>query len=264
MSDTQPALEPAPPGDATTSPAAEYLLAAPGLGARDCHAVTRTAAAQALSDRAIVPGRAAPPCGGPLARVLLQPVRFAHATAPAWARLCPTCTWHVATHSASRAAVPDRDLLEAELAAWGPPAATAAALRRELGVDADLPARICRAIITRSLTGYAEEITDPRIVALLGTVTAHRPELLVPEECGEDPSWCGHRPAELPDSADWTCEFPAAQAACGGCSVIAGPWAGEWEGDFDIAVGAPCGVLRAVADRYNVPRAQPATSGKEA
>lgn len=264
MTGADPGLWPDPPTSPPPAAAAEYLIAAPGLGSRDYHAVTRDDAAQALSDRALVPGRAAPVCGGPLARVLLQPVPFDRATAPLGARLCPTCSWHVAGAAANRTSTPDRDLLEAELAAWAPQASTAAALRRELGADTDLHARICRAIITGSLAGVTEDIDHPRIVGLLGTVTAHRPVLLVPDDCAEDPGYCRHRPAGLPVDDVWTCDFPDGAAACSACSVIAGPWAGEWEDDFDIGVPAPCSVLHAVAEHYDVPfAAQSPTPGKE-
>ena len=40
--------------------------------------------------------------------------------------------------------------------------------------------------------------------------------------------------------------LPDAAVACGACSLQAGGWAGEWEGQFTLTVPAPCRVLLAL------------------
>jgi hypothetical protein len=202
-------------------------------------------------------GYAMPLCGGPLVRIPSIPIPFAHDAAPPWAKLCPTCCWTAATATATATAD-----LDVEIRAWELSGPTGSALARVLGGAIDLHARVCRAIITDALTGTAqdpEDIDHPRTIQLLAAATVHRPILLVPEGCAEEPDVCDHRPPALPADDDWSCDFPDAHAACGACSLVAGSWAGEWEGQIDISVDAPCSVLRALAARFDVPIEDPQT-----
>jgi len=80
--------------------------------------------------------------------------------------------------------------------------------------------------------------------------------LLVPEDCAEGS--CDHGVYE-DDHGDkdevWTCPYPDATVGCAACSVQAGSWAGEWEGQYaeECTVAAPCDVLRALARHCHVP-----------
>jgi hypothetical protein len=138
--------------------------------------------------------------------------------------LCAHCTWTVALADGTE---------EQELAAIRPTPAEATVWGRLLP-DPHLLDSTCRTILAARAeeAGYDED--HPRWAQLLGHVTAHRPEVLTTEDCAE--RCCDH-----PDEA--ACYADDVTLACPTCSVKAGPWAGEWEGQAEIVVPAPCSVL---------------------
>lgn len=152
--------------------------------------------------------------------------RFAH-------RLCPHCAWTVALA---------QDTTEAELAAVTPSGAELAALRRLLPDPMIVP-RICERILADRRAERDYDAGSPRWVQLLGHVTAHRPVLLLAEDCAEGA--CDHH-----DKASGC--YAQAAVACPACSVQAGSWAGEWEGQYECVVPAPCAVLPAMADHVGL------------
>jgi hypothetical protein len=83
---------------------------------------------------------------------------------------------------------------------------------------------------------------------LLAHAARHRPTVIVCEECGESPS-----AAEVHGEGVAVC--PQAQLVCGECTFTAGRWAGEWEGmtTGECVVPAPCSVLVALAQHYEIP-----------
>ena len=151
---------------------------------------------------------------------------------------CPTCGWAVALAT---------DTVPAELAAITPDPAALPALTRVLDQPL-IAARLCQAI----LAGADYDRDHPHITDLLGHATAHAPTLIVPEACAEDT--CDHRPADQWDNPTWQCPSPDAAAACPTCSVRAGSWAGEWEGQYstECTVPAPCSVLTTLAGHYGI------------
>lgn len=145
--------------------------------------------------------------------------------------LCPVCAWSVALELGTT---------KAEIGHLTPNAADLAALRRAMP-DPLMWVRILEHLLDPD--GLEEVEHDP-LAHLLAHVTAHRPVLLLQDDCVAD--GCEH---ENPD--DCYGETPA--VACLECSVLAGPWAGEWEGQVVITVPAPCAVLPAVAAHYDIP-----------
>jgi hypothetical protein len=83
---------------------------------------------------------------------------------------------------------------------------------------------------------------------LLAHAARHRPTVIVCEECGESPS-----AAEVHGEGVAVC--PQAELVCGECTFTAGRWAGEWEGmtTGECVVPAPCSVLVALAQHYEIP-----------
>lgn len=147
--------------------------------------------------------------------------------------VCPHCAWHVAIDTLSVAE---------ELAALRPTDSSARASFTAAGVELDLVATVCAAVIAA-----AEAVDDehglyhPRTVDLLAHVTAHGPVLLVGEGCSEGD--CDHEDGPCP--ADVSCEA---------CSLVAGSWAGEWAGQYDevCTVPGPCQVFRLIAEHHGV------------
>ncbi|GAA1983026.1 hypothetical protein [Amycolatopsis minnesotensis] len=149
---------------------------------------------------------------------------------------CPACGWLVALA---------QDTAAAELALLRPTAADLAVLSRLLPAE-PLPAhRICAAI----LADPAYDPDHPHLAQLLGHVTAHTPRVLLPEDCAD--GGCDHDRA---DDEAGHCSYPDASLGCAVCSVRAGSWAGEYEGQFasECTVPAPCEVLRTAAAHYDV------------
>ncbi|MGD9526426.1 MAG: hypothetical protein AB7I38_11700 [Dehalococcoidia bacterium] len=89
--------------------------------------------------------------------------------------------------------------------------------------------------------GY--EVDHPRTVQLLAAITAHASAPLVDVDCAE--RGCEHGDDECPITG-WGCDA---------CSLVAGGWAGEWEGTYlpESVVEAPCSVLTTLARHYDVP-----------
>lgn len=147
-------------------------------------------------------------------------------------QLCAHCAWTVALALGTA---------EQELAAVAPspPEELAWGL---LLPDRDLLVRTCRAILVARQAERECDADHPSWAQLLGHVTAHRPEILVPEDCSEGD--CEH------DGDLAACYAASTVIACPVCSVRAGTWAGEWEGQYEITVPAPCSVLTAVAAAF--------------
>lgn len=145
-------------------------------------------------------------------------------------RVCPECEWEVAVEAGTTAAVikamrftgPDRD-----------------AAAKALG-DPDLACRLYEAILATDR--YDQD--HPHVQDLLVHATRHGPVLLMSEECCDGD--CEHEgPAECREDS-WF--------GCGACSVVAGSWAGEWEGQFatECTVAAPCSAFTALLTHYGI------------
>jgi hypothetical protein len=97
--------------------------------------------------------------------------------------------------------------------------------------------RLCAAILADSDC----DPDYPLVIQLLGHATAHAPQTLMAEDCAEDS--CDHDRGTCPS---WL--------GCATCSVVAGTWAGEREGQHAVecSITAPCQVLQTLATHYNV------------
>lgn len=144
--------------------------------------------------------------------------------------LCPLCRWHVAIATSTTAA---------ELAVLTPSDAEQVAMGRVMQ-DPLIFVRTVEQILEKG----RENDTDIEAWSqILGHVTAHRPVLLLAEECCEDA--CDHDTVQ-------DCYGEKPTVACEACSFRAGWWAGEREGWFSIPVAAPCCALTAVAAHHKV------------
>jgi hypothetical protein len=162
-----------------------------------------------------------------LAKCELQP--YDPLTVPVSHDPCPACRWTVAARTGT---------LDAALAELKNPLANevAAAILNEacrdrLDDDGDSP------------------LDDPQMLHLLAAVSRHAPVLLLSEACAEGD--CGH--------GEFLC---GERYACRACSLQAGSWAGEWEGQYleECTILAPCAPLLALAAHYGV---APGGSGPE-
>lgn len=150
------------------------------------HAVDRSAAGAAVS-RAAASGP--PPvthaaCGA-LVRVAVRYATYDRADKAMRSGACPHCAWTVAIATGSTGR---------ELSLITPGRRDAEAIARA-GTDPMLAARVCLAILAAESGDDAEYGLDhPTTVQLLAHATRHRPVLLVPEDCAEDPGACQHRP----------------------------------------------------------------------
>lgn len=147
-------------------------------------------------------------------------------------RALPYCGWLVAL---------EQNTEHAEIAALAPAADELPALTRLLP-DPYLAVRICEAILASDHWDH----DHPHRAQLLGHTAAHAPSLLLPEQCAE---------GACDEAAEHgTCSYPDADVGCPACSVRAGAWAGEWEGQFttECTATSPCDVLRTLARHYDV------------
>jgi len=200
------------------------------------HAIGRDQAEHEVAQAA---GIAAAVCGA-LARLSKYGV-YDRLAVPVVYGPCPLCAWTVAIATSST---------ERELRLLTPDDHAAGALAR-VGAPPFLAVNICRAVLAHESSPEAENGLDHEAtVQILAHATSHRPALAIAEECAENDRACRHRPAAADNS--WRCDYPGAGALCLACSLRAGSWAGEWEGDImdTCRVPAPCGVLRALAARY--------------
>lgn len=162
---------------------------------------------------------------------------------PAWPRAgefppqeCPDCLWYVAVETGDLAGAHEKLL----------PAG------RDLDVLGRLmPDPLVAYNAAGHLLGLAGEPDDlpTRVIQALADITRHQPVILMAEACAEGE--CDHYPpgADLEDGGPYECAAPDAAVACGACSTRCGPWAGEYEGSFDLVIPAPCAVLTALALR---------------
>ncbi len=156
-------------------------------------------------------------------------------------RRCPECAWTVAGVAGD---------LDGQMQALIPSAADHTILARL--IPDPLIAVTAAAMLTEAATsGHADyEFDHPGTIHLLAAITRHAPVILTPEGCAEGS--CEHYPDDYePDSGQaWECSRPEASVACAQCSLQAGPWAGEWEGQYlsECTIPAPCPVLTALAE----------------
>jgi hypothetical protein len=136
--------------------------------------------------------------------------------------LCPGCAWTVALKRGTTAT---------ELEHWITCGAT--------GPAGDLAAHAARTVL--DWIAADREDVDAE-VRLLVAISRHWPVQLLREDCAEDE--CDHDNAE-------ECAL-AGSVACPACSVLAGSEAGEWEGQYEVPVTAPCSALTAIAAHVNV------------
>lgn len=159
-------------------------------------------------------------------------------------RVCAHCAWTVALDTPAYPPATGELLafgaLDAELALITPTGAELEALT--LVVPDPLVARKTSGAILKARADDRDHDADdeywPR---LLARVTDHQPALLMDEGCVEDA--CDH-------DTKTECYGEQPTVACMACSILAGPEAGEWEGQVEIAVPAPCSVLVALSGRY--------------
>lgn len=220
---------------------ADALLASYVVGVGDgYHAVTRTAAQRATGggDRHI---RAMAACHAYLVQVIHRGGAFRdfqRGAAPLdHGSVCPDCAWVVALN---------QDGIAAELAALTPTGRQHDALARLLP-DPLITVHLCEAILRAQRSAHLDQ-DDPLTLQLLAHASRHAPEIAIPEDCGEGS--CDHRPENANQS--WECWYPDAAVVCPTCSVRAGSWAGEWEGQYaaECTVASPCSVLVALTTRY--------------
>jgi hypothetical protein len=217
---------------------------------RGWHAIARSAAEHAVTKAAVggPPPVAVAACGE-LVRVADRHGTYDRMSDIVRGHPCRPCAWTVAIATGSTGR---------ELSLITPGPRDAAAIARS-GADPMLAAAVCQAILAAESGGDTEYGLDhPATVQILAHATRHRPVLLVPEDCAEDPRSCEHRPADE-DAVDWQCDYPDVTVACGACTLHAGGWAGEWEGSpmDECTVPVPCSVLLTLAARYGITRPHP-------
>jgi len=213
-----------------------------GLGAEHRHAVdiqTARTAADAAAERGPHAGWTHAACGQPvvLARKGGEFRRDNPFLERAADRTCPSCAWTVAL---------TLDRVDEELIALTPHGHEHDVLSRLIS-DPAVVARICSAILDQLSNDY--EPAHPHLVELLAHASRHAPVVLVPEDCAE--GCCGH---DIPADTHGRCCYPDAALGCAACSVRAGGWAGEWEGQYatECTVTAPCSALSTLAARFGV------------
>jgi hypothetical protein len=236
------AIRPGHTGPWNPAAARAYLTGTGGAW----HAMPRRWAEPAITRaaRTCSPPMALAACGQ-LAQVVPEHGTYDRMRRPVAAHPCRTCAWQLAIETGSTGR---------ELALITPGLRTADALARA-GADPMLASSICQAILAAESSDSCEYGLDhPATVQLLAHATVHRPVLLVDEECAAGECG-GHHPDGDPDAPAQPCDYPDPAAACGACSLAAGPWAGEWEDDPlpECTVTAPCSVLTTLARHYRVP-----------
>jgi len=147
--------------------------------------------------------------------------------------LCGYCCWAVAISEGTT---------ELELARYVPSSGEADALRRFLP-DPLMFVRLCEAILTAAREERGQDSDHPVWLQRLGHATAHRPLVLLSEECREND--CDHVDTQ-------ECFAQSDCVACETCSTQAGSWAGEWEGQYDLVVRPPCSALGRMFEHYSI------------
>lgn len=139
---------------------------------------------------------------------------------------CERCSWVVAL---------DRGTVEQEIDLYA-------------AVGCEALSQLLRQIFTAIL---ADAHPGPRGQAghrseLLAHAARHRPVMTVCQQCVQEGPVAAHGPA--------TAQCPHEAALCEECSFTAGSWEGERAGvtTEECVVAAPCSVLRALADHYDV------------
>lgn len=147
---------------------------------------------------------------------------------PASVRPCPECAWTAAAESGT---------LDREVRRLVPAPADQVTLARL--IPDPVTAATAAAALTAALTrrpGRVEDEDDRHLIQVLGTLSRHAPVLLIAGACQEGSCGC---PGDDHD----------ATAACAGCSLQAGSWAGDYEGEYlaECLVPAPCQPLLLLA-----------------
>jgi len=228
-----PEIEPPP------MPDAPYVI---GIHADDglLHAVDRAYASRVVATRDEIDTRVGSVCGKFV--VIARTWGEFRRGASRWVddltgHLCPFCAWTVALYHGQTD-------IDRELKTLTPKGQELAALTR-LMPDPMLLVKICQRILDARSGPDAQYDDDSLYWAQhLGDVSKHRPAVLFADEGCLD-SHCDH------DSDDG-CYQDAPAVGCPGCSFRAGAWAGEWEGQYEITVPAPCSVLTAAAKYHGV------------
>jgi hypothetical protein len=193
------------------------------------HAIARAYAAGAIEERGRCPVAAAL-CGA-IVRGATRPELMTYDRTAFPGRMCIPCGWAVA-------AAGGRIALQAEAVRWRPAADELPALARLLP-DPFVAVKACQDIIAAAASPCGDhELDHPATIQLLAAITAHAPVLLSPLTCIED--GCEH-------DTGGGCDYAA--VACAACSLQAGEWAGEWEGQVlpECKIAAPCAVLARLA-----------------
>ncbi len=136
--------------------------------------------------------------------------------------LCTSCAWTVSFDLGTQAV---------ELAFW--------MVHGSTGPAGDLARRAATALLHAS-HGDADA---PVMLRLLATLSSHWPVDLLREDCAEQE--CDHE-------TTGRCAELFGSVACPACSVRSGPEAGEWEGQYEVPVTAPCSALTAIAQYLHV------------
>lgn len=246
------------PGGATEMAALPDEPYVAGMCHDQVHALPREWAQHAIDQQMDGPVAAPAVCGR------LTIVMVAMPSLSEWrpTGLCGYCGWAIAIETGT---------VQARLDALTPTGQTHAALARLIG-DPLMARRLCEAVIARASDPDAEyELDHGATIQILATITRHAPTLGLPEDCAEGS--CDHRHAgsagqalDTPLDASGECDYPVASAVCPACTLRAGGWAGEWEGQFmdECYIHAPCQVLATIAAHYNDLRAvgAPTTTGE--
>lgn len=160
---------------------------------------------------------------------------------PSFACRCAECAWIVAFR---------RGTVTAQLDTLMPPAGDRRVLDRFLP-DPLIAFSTAKAILGQAGSGgLDDEPGSESLIQLLAAVTRHRPVITLPEECAHGE--CAHVPDDPGGPAE--CPMPDASVACSACSLVAGSWAGEYEGAYrrECTVPAPCPVLSSLAGHAGV------------
>lgn len=222
-------------GSTTPVATADFLAGHSGAnGATVWHAVPR---ANMLYARE---GFAVADCGAyvEIARAELQPYR--RAGHPVSFGPCPECAWAAALANGT---------LDEEAARLAPTGKDRDVLARLLP-DPSVAVQAARDILAAARHEHGPwglEDNPAPVIQLLAAVTRHVPVVLVPDAGAEGECDCGY---ENDDGTWHECGRQQASVACEACSLLAGPWAGEWEGHFrdECTIAAPCAVLTRLAE----------------
>lgn len=206
-----------------------------GLGSGSCHAVTHEAAVESIGGGAICDATAVSLCGELVGLAAGWGAYERNSRYLKRSDICHRCVWIAAAA---------RGELAAQIAYARAEERHERAVVTALG-DSAVGERLLRAIVADpDIAGsLAGRFSRSHCTDLLALAAQHLPGVLVCDECGDDF-----------DDAHQGRACPIEAAGCLTCSPTAGPYAGEWEGAMlqECVVQAPCSVLRALCDYYEI------------